>query len=74
MLSKFPQIFILPDAKPSILVKTFFPILSTNEKLKSFKFRSKSIFGFSLIAITEPLPLRFTISFEERLISIVYEL
>ena len=65
--------FIFPEANPSISERIFFPILSINEKLKSFKFKSKSMLGFSLIAITDPLPSRLVLSFE-RLMSIAYEL
>ena len=62
-----------PDIKLDISFKVFEPTFSINDTSKSLKIKSKSKFGFSLIAITVPSDSRVTFSSFNNFKSTEYE-
>ena len=73
ILSYAPHRLTCPEIELEISFKVFEPIFSTNDISKSYKFKSKSKLGFSLIAITVPLDSRVIFSFFNNFKSTEYE-
>ena len=73
ILSYAPQRLTCPDIELEISFKVFEPTFSINDISKSLKFKSKSRFGFSLIAITVPSDSRVIFSLFNNFKSTEYE-
>ena len=73
ILSYAPQRLTCPDIELEISFKVFEPTFSINDISKSLKFKSKSKFGFSLIAITVPSDSRVIFSLFNNFKSTEYE-